>query len=411
MPLCEENCELINYDKNIEKVECSCDIKIKLPLIDDIHFNKEKLLQSFIDINNFGNFKIIKCYKNVFDKNTIKINLGFFIMSFMISLFLICFIIFYIKSKNSLNKEINDIVKEIKNKKYKKRLKNKKKKIKRKKKKSNNILKNTNNINVIELNNINTQNSKKKIKSKSNIDVLEKNKSKKKGDKIILEYKDYELNILNYKKALKFDKRTYFQYYISLLKINHLFIFSFFPNKDYNSRIIKIFLFFFFFIIHFTINAIFFNDNTIHKIYIDQGNYNFIYQIPQIIYSSLISGIITALIKFLSLSQDNIIQLKHTKKKAINKKHQKLLDTLKIKFILFFILSFLLLLFFWYYISCFCGVYINTQIHLIKDTIISFTMSLLYPFGICLIPGIFRITALSLKKRYLYKLSLLLQKI
>ena len=61
-----------------------------------------------------------------------------------------------------------------------------------------------------------------------------------------------------------------------------------------------------------------------------------------------------------------------------------------------------------FYISCFCGVYVNTQIHLIKDTIISFLLSLVYPFGIYLIPGIFRISSLRAKDKnnqYLYKFS------
>ena len=69
---------------------------------------------------------------------------------------------------------------------------------------------------------------------------------------------------------------------------------------------------------------------------------------------------------------------------------------------------------FGYYITCFCGIYENTQIHLIKDTILSFVLSLIYPFGICLIPGIFRITALRAKnndKNCLYKLSKIIQTI
>ena len=57
----------------------------------------------------------------------------------------------------------------------------------------------------------------------------------------------------------------------------------------------------------------------------------------------------------------------------------------------------------------FCAIYINTQIHLIKDTLISFGLSLCYPFGIYLIPGIFRIPALSNKKKCLYDFSRILQ--
>ena len=72
---------------------------------------------------------------------------------------------------------------------------------------------------------------------------------------------------------------------------------------------------------------------------------------------------------------------------------------LAIKFIIFFILNYLFLLFFWYFISCFCGVYVNTQIILIKDTFISFGLSMLYPIGLDLIPGFFRIPSLGLQKK------------
>ena len=219
------------------------------------------------------------------------------------------------------------------------------------------------------------------------------------------------MNTLSYLEALKIDKRTYIQYYISLLRSNHLFISAFFSKNDYNSRVIKIFLFFFFFSVNFTVNAFFYNDNTMHKIYKEKGKFNFIYQIPIIIYSSIISGIISYVIKKLALSEKNVIELRNGKNlNEIKEKKKQLLNQLRIKFILFFILAFIILITFWYYITCFCGVFINTKIHLIKDTVISFIFSLLYPFGTCLIPGLIRIPALKGKnKPYLYKFSILLQ--
>ena len=60
----------------------------------------------------------------------------------------------------------------------------------------------------------------------------------------------------------------------------------------------------------------------------------------------------------------------------------------------------------------FGAIYRNTQIHLLKDTLLSFGLSLLYPFGICLLPGFFRIQALSDPKKksaYLYNFSKVLQ--
>ena len=244
--------------------------------------------------------------------------------------------------------------------------------------------------------------------------VNSKNEIKENVEKIIVkdnEYNDLELNSLSYEEALQIDNRTYFEYYNSLLRMNHLFIFTFITNKDYNSRIIKILLFFFFFSVFFTINVLFFNDNTMHKIYEDKGEFNFIYQIPQIIYSALISAVINSIIKILALSQKTILELKKQKNRDnIIDKEKKVILSLNIKFIIFFINAFIFLIIFWYYITCFCGVYINTKNHLIKDTVISFSLSLLYPFGIYLIPGIFRVNSIKAKnKEYIYKASELLQ--
>ena len=224
-----------------------------------------------------------------------------------------------------------------------------------------------------------------------------------------------ELNNLQYIHALNFDKRTYCEYYFSLIKTKHLLFFSFLPLLDFNSRIIKMFLFFFSFSVAFTVNALFFSDKTMHKIYEDGGDFNFIYNIPQILYSSLISGFIDAIIKMLALSESNFIKFKKIKSKNKNelrKKADEILGKLKIKFVLLFIIILLLLVLFWFYLACFCAVYKNTQIHLIKDTLISFGTSMLYPIGIYLFPGIFRIIALKGKDRELmFNFSKLLQMI
>ena len=215
-----------------------------------------------------------------------------------------------------------------------------------------------------------------------------------------------------YELALKIDKRTYFQYYFSLIKTRHILIFVFYSN-DYNSTIIKLNLFFLSFAIYFVVNALFFDDKTMHNIYITGGSYDFLYQIPKIIYSSLISTIINTILKSLSLSELNILELK--KENNVNKLDNKVLKIEKClcyKFMIFFRLSFVLLLFCWYYLSCFCVVYKNTQILLIKDSIIGFNLCLLYPLVLYLIPGIFRIPSLKNpknNKKALYNFSKFLQ--
>ena len=245
-------------------------------------------------------------------------------------------------------------------------------------------------------------NKKNKIKEKK----IEKVKS-------IMKYIDEEINTLSYNLALQYDKRTYSEYYISLLKTKHNIIFTLFNNNDYNSKIIKIDLFLVGFTTYYTVNALFYNDDTMHKIYESKGKYKIEEQIPIIVCSSIISGILNVFLKLLALSNDAIINFKNDKTKInVNKRENDLKNKLNIKFVLYFLISFLLLSFFWYYISMFCVIYKNTQIHLLKDTIISFTLSMLYPFGIYLIPGIFRISALSNKKNkreFMYNFSKVLQ--
>ena len=136
-----------------------------------------------------------------------------------------------------------------------------------------------------------------------------------------------------------------------------------------------------------------------HKIYEDHGTFNFVYQIPNIVYSSIVSAVISTIIKTLSLTQKNIIKIKEIKTtyEESLKKMNELIKCLKIKFIIYFTLSFLLLIFFWYYLGTFCAVYKNTQLYLIKETVISFSTSMVYPFGINFIPGIFRFKALKIR--------------
>ena len=158
-----------------------------------------------------------------------------------------------------------------------------------------------------------------------------------------------------------------------------------------------------------TINGFFFTDNTMHKIMINNGEFDFIFQIPQILYSTVISAVSNMILKRLSLSELHILSIKQEKNiKSAQSKSKKILSCLKIKFIIFFILSFLFMFFFWYFISGFCAVYKNTQLILIENTLISFLISMISPFGTNLVPGFFRIPALRAKKKNkicLYKTS------
>ena len=107
-----------------------------------------------------------------------------------------------------------------------------------------------------------------------------------------------------------------------------------------------------------------------------------------------------------------MLRIKHSKKyENFKKKAKKTNKIIDIKFILFCLISSLMLLIFLFYISCFCVVYKNTQIHLICDFLFSFCLSLFLPILFYLIPGILRIPAINKKKEILYRISKILQNV
>ena len=446
LSVCEANCEYNGYNQENKNVLCECFVKIEFPLISEIVINKDKLLNNFGDVESLININVMKCYRLLFRKKGLLFNIANYILIVIILIKILLLILFIIKGNkyfdniinqiiNNKNNQKNKIVKESKNgNKNTNKILGKKEKIKRKgpikiknnppkiKKKSKNIKKR--NINIMKtIGDINGKsysnldldikgNSKNFNRNKNNKNqkCLLNNKRKTFINNTIINYNDYELNNLNYKEALDIDKRKYYQYYFSLLRMKHLIIFTFYTMNDYNSKIMKISLFLFLFSLYYAISALFFKDSTMQKIYEDHGNFNFIYQIPQIIYSNIISSVFNAFIKYLSLSEKQIIKIKNIKSK-LKQEINKTKKCLSIKFNLFFIFDFLFTIIFWYYLSCFCAVYKNTQIYLIKNVLICFGLSFIYPLFLNLIPGILRIPSLKSERNrnYLYKISQFLQ--
>ena len=218
---------------------------------------------------------------------------------------------------------------------------------------------------------------------------------------------DYELNQLDYEEAIKYDQRSWFQTYIYLVKMEHRLIFTFFVYKDYNIIPIKWSKFCFLLATDMCMNVFFFSDATMHKIFLSYGKYDFIQQVPQIIYSTIISQIIEVLLCFLSLTNKHMYEIKSMEQEKRDKETVgNIFKTMSRKIFFYFLITFLLFLAYWYIVAVFCAVYENTQITYIKDSLFSSLLSLIFPFILYIFPSAFRGCALKCKNNNcLYKLS------
>ena len=449
---CQSNCQFSSYLKNSLYINCTC------AAIDDIkdnikHFNGKKLYESFYDVLKYSNFHVLKCYKLVFVKNVIIKNLGSIIILIVVLLYLFCLIFFIIKGILPLINKIK-FIKEKSNEKFERNNELSIHKIQKDNKENNpsqiinnnneKILMNPNKKKIrLSIDNSDTKNNlnnkkfetrKKKVKSKtaklskvnnlliknfsSSQDVITNSKKNQniiivdsfinKDDKKIENLDPYELNDLEYDEAITKDKRSFYQTYWDTLCREHKIIFTFLICNDYNILYIKFARFIFLFLTDMAMNVFFFSDESMHKVFLNYGKFDFIQQIPQIIYTTIVSQIMEIFLCYLSLTDKYIYQIKNSEQNLEEKDITKILRCIQYKLIIFFIITFILSGFYWYLVAAFCAVYENTQIIFLKDCLSSFILGLLYPFFIYLFPSALRIISIKYSKHELkciYKLS------
>ena len=446
LSICEEGCYFSEYNFDLNKAICSCLTDTKMMNFSLTNFNiSTRINMSFKKTKNSANFGLINCFPLLFNKIKYRSNSANYIMMISFIIGIMDLILFILRGYNNIKNIIGEI---IETKRLKEKIPNINEIKERKEIKSHENSQNNNpsgtlqifsSIDELKINskrklepikdrkeiNINNNNiyindkiENKVTENEKNQENIEENKNninfytERKNELENIIYNDSELNILNYEEAKKCDERIYCQYYLSLVKTRHILISLFYEDNDYKIGIIKNYIFIFIFAVNYSISILFYDYKTLHKIYEEKGKFNFAFQLPQIIYSSLITIFIANLIKKLLLCENNIILIKNAKINDLEQVQKQELNIIFLKYILFFIITYILLLFFWIYSVSFCIVYKNTQNHLLVDAIISFLFTCIISLVLFLVPGIFRILSLQsgkLQKYWMYNVSKILQ--
>ena len=391
LALCEKGCTYKGYNRTNKRVTCDCKTKSIFPDPDlslDV-IDVQGFLNQFIAFDKiFVNFYVVTCYKQLFSSKGLKNNSGSYINIALIAATGFFMILFCIIGYASYIKKINKLMD---------------KKFETKEEKSN--ISDLDNKTEIQLNLQGQEGNQNQEKAGNQNQDKADNKSRNSSDNKSdtghpIFVNDHEINSLEFSDALKYDNRSFLQRYISLMKEKHLII-SLFVNNDFNTREIKLCIFLFALSLEYFIDTLFFNDSNLHKIYEDEGKYNFLYQFPKSIYSYFIPIILTNLALIWLPLESGIDDIIQNEKMAFSEKPKEInfyirSSKIKCKLAIFFLAMILLFLFFWYYISCFCAVFRNTQKELIINTVLSFTESLIMPLFIGIILSFIR--CLCLKK-------------
>ena len=263
---------------------------------------------------------------------------------------------------------------------------------------------------TIQSENFQSKGNKKRVLSNiQNIDTNNNFDTKKeKNSSIIDKYEntDEKISDLSFYEAVKSDKRNIFQIYKGYLIDAHILINLFFSPNYLELRYIKFIFFIFGLGFDGFLNAFFYDISIIENTY-EVGGFDFFTEFPKTIYSTILTIIITFFINFLTNQKDKLAELIEEYRTLPNYK-QKLKDALKclkIKLVLFFIINILLMLFFWYYCSCFGAVYVNSSKYWLFGMFESIIMGLLIPFIFTFITSLLRWISLKYELEWMYSIT------
>ena len=388
------------------------------------------LNKSYLFINEFSNSKssnVVKCASTLFSKNGIKKNIAFYIYLLLTIFLIICCVQFIRIGYGHLRSSINNILasKEKRTEEESPKLENQEDVSERINSKTiDKILRLRTLRNfridfkgVISKDDINFQdNYSNNQRSINKLDVYNFRGNENNTNNYHLDtdkdinYSDIELNSFTYKQAIGVDMRPFKHIYLSFIKYNHPILSLCNKTKDYNSKYIKASLVLISFSLYYFVNCLFITQNMIHNMY-EKSDNNLGMFFPYIFISFIICYILERIIRYGSLSYDNIYSV--DKENLYNNAKIRASQVRKIlfwKYICFYILGFFSILFFGYYISAFGAVYQNSQFILIKNTIISYIFSLVFPFIIIIIPAVLRRYSLKdATRQWMFDLSRYLQ--
>ena len=239
---------------------------------------------------------------------------------------------------------------------------------------------------------------------------------------------NYILNNYEYDTAIKYESRTFWRIlYIVLISKDNI-LNTFILKSPLESKPLQICLLIFSYTCDLALNTLFYFSDNISDKYHYTGKYLFWYTLFNNILISVISTVLSlilgGILKLMAASKDNMeeqfkkeekklrkdpnYKVSNERKKEILQKLEKELKKLKIKMTCFVVIDFIILLFFFYFVTAFCEIYRNTQTSWISDAVMSIIISFPIEFGIALAITIAYYLAIKYKWKFIYKIVMFL---
>ena len=225
------------------------------------------------------------------------------------------------------------------------------------------------------------------------------------------EYLKTDFEDMEFEDVLKKDKRTFCEYYCDRFKETQIIMNTFFNPEILKPRAIKIIILLLNILLYFVVNALFFSEEYVSKLFNSEKDKHFYSFFPRslsrIFYSLFVGIIIGIIVDFITVEEKKVKRLfLREKRNTLQIRYEISVITTDIKrnYLILMIICLVIGFASLYYLNCFNNVYPNLRNEWIKSSVCIIILMQLLSMLVGLIDALIRLIAFKCKSERIYKI-------
>ena len=216
-----------------------------------------------------------------------------------------------------------------------------------------------------------------------------------------------EINNVPFRQALRIDKRTFFQIFLSVLTNQIGFLSMFFYKNPFSHFSLILSIYLFELLLDLTMNCFLYTDDIVSEKYHNDGQLTMFTSLSL----SFISNIVSSIIVFIISKLTNYVEIIEAILKNVKDKRKyfdnivRLFKYIKLRLGFYYLLQIIFIMVMTYYLFIFCTVYHQSQSSIMINYIIGACISLAISVGLTIIITIFRFLSFRYKSPQLFNVS------
>ena len=264
--------------------------------------------------------------------------------------------------------------------------------------------------------------AQKKVEKNEKDNLKKGNKNEKKpmyADKLkedydieMDEYLKTDFDDMEFEDALKYDTRSFGEYFWDRFKEQQIIMDTFFNHESLKPMTVKIIIFLLNIILYFVINGLFYSEEYVSNLFNSEEEEHFFSFFPRslsrFLYCTIVGVIIGIIVDFVAFDEKKVKRLFLREKKntlQIRFEISVMTKDIKRNYLILIIICFVIDLIALYYVNCFNNVYPNLTGEWIKSSICIMLIMQILTVLVGLLEALIRLIAFKLKSERIYKIK------